>query len=55
MNILVTGTTGFVGMNLCESLRNLRGGKGETQPEIRISEILEYYIVRDPFLLIENN
>ena len=27
MNILVTGAKGFVGRNLCASLRNLREGK----------------------------
>ena len=44
MKILVTGAKGFVGRNLCESLKNLRDGKDRTRPELKISEIYEYDI-----------
>ena len=39
MKILVTGAGGFVGKNLCESLRNLRDGKDRTRPSLKIEEI----------------
>lgn len=51
MNILVTGAKGFVGKNLCESLKNLRDGKDRTRPELQINEIFEYDIDTDPSLL----
>lgn len=51
MNILVTGAKGFVGKNLCESLKNLRDGKDRTRPELKINEIFEYDIDTDPSLL----
>ena len=44
MNILVTGARGFVGRNLCESLKNIRDGKDRTHPELEIGEIYEYDI-----------
>ncbi len=44
MNILVTGAKGFVGKNLCESLKNIRDGKDRTRPNIHIDEIYEYDI-----------
>jgi len=43
MNILVTGAYGFVGKNLCESLKNIRDGKDRTR-SIKIEEIYEYDI-----------
>lgn len=43
MNILVTGAYGFVGKNLCESLKNIRDGKDRTR-NIKIEEIYEYDI-----------
>ncbi|MBO5439484.1 MAG: NAD-dependent epimerase/dehydratase family protein [Clostridia bacterium] len=43
MNILVTGAYGFVGKNLCESLKNIRDNKDKTR-SIRIDEIYEYDI-----------
>ena len=53
MNILVTGAKGFVGKNLCESLKNLRDGKDRTRPELKIEEIFQYDIDTDPTLLEE--
>lgn len=53
MNILVTGAEGFVGKNLCASLRNIRDGKDRTRPEIKIEEIFEYDINTNPELLDE--
>jgi UDP-2-acetamido-2,6-beta-L-arabino-hexul-4-ose reductase len=42
MNILVTGSAGFVGRNLVENLKNIRDGKNRTRPDIRIEEIFEF-------------
>lgn len=42
MNILVTGSAGFVGKNLCAALANLRDGKDRTRPGLKIDEIFEY-------------
>ncbi len=44
MKVLVTGAKGFVGKNLCESLKNLRDGKDRTRPALKIEEIFEYDI-----------
>lgn len=44
MNILVTGSQGFVGRNLVENLKCVRDGKNRTRPNIRIHEIYEYDI-----------
>ncbi len=41
MKILVTGAKGFVGRNLCESLKNIKDGKDRTTP-IVIDEVFEY-------------
>ena len=43
MNILVTGAKGFVGRNLCESLKCVRDGKDKTR-NVKIDEIYEYDI-----------
>ena len=53
MNILVTGARGFVGKNLCESLKCIRDGKDRTRPSLNICEIYEYDIDTDPALLDE--
>ena len=53
MNILVTGAKGFVGRNLCESLKNIRDGKDRTHPGLAIGEIYEYDIDTDAALLDE--
>lgn len=42
MNILVTGSAGFVGRNLVENLKNIRDGKNRTRPHLSIGEIYEY-------------
>ena len=42
MNILVTGSAGFVGRNLVENLKNIRDGKNKTRPNIKIDNIYEY-------------
>ncbi len=51
MNVLVTGAKGFVGKNLCASLKNIRDGKDRTRPALAIGEIYEYDIDTDPSLL----
>ena len=43
MNILITGAKGFVGRNLCETLKNIRDGKDRVH-KIEVSEIYEYDI-----------
>lgn len=48
MNILVTGAKGFVGRNLVESLKAIRGGKDRTRPNLTIGEIFEYDIDTAP-------
>lgn len=53
MKILVTGAKGFVGKNLCVSLKNIRDGKDRTRPTLTIGEIYEYDIGTDPALLDE--
>ena len=53
MNILVTGAEGFVGKNLCASLKNIRDGKDRTRPGIKIEEIFEYDVNTKPELLDE--
>ena len=42
MKILVTGAKGFVGRNLCASLKNIQEGKDRRFPELKIEEIFEY-------------
>ena len=53
MNILVTGAKGFVGKNLCASLKNICNGKDQTRADLVIGEIFEYDIDTDPSLLDE--
>lgn len=52
MNILVTGSKGFVGQNLVQNLRNIRDGKNQTR-SILIEEVFEYDIDTDDSLLEE--
>ena len=40
MNILVTGSRGFAGKNLCRTLETIRDGKNRTR-KIEIGEIFE--------------
>ena len=42
MKVLVTGAKGFVGKNLCASLKNIQDGKDRRFPELKIDEIFEY-------------
>ncbi len=51
MKILVTGAKGFVGKNLCVSLKNIRDGKDKTRVALNIEEIFEYDIDTDITLL----
>ena len=53
MNILVTGAKGFVGRNLCETLKNIRDGKDRTHPGLEIGEIYEFDIDTPKELLSE--
>ena len=53
MNILVTGAKGFVGKNLCASLKNIRDNKDRTRQGLSIGEVFEYDIDTDPSLLDE--
>ena len=53
MDILITGAQGFVGKNLCASLKNIRDGKNRNRPNIKIEEIYEFDIDTDPALLDE--
>ena len=47
MNVLVTGAKGFVGRNLCETLKTIRDGKNRTR-SLSIGEIFEYDVDTDP-------
>ena len=51
MNILVTGAAGFVGKNLCASLKSIRDGKDKTRPGLTIKEVYEYDTDTEPALL----
>lgn len=42
MQILVTGAKGFVGKNLCASLKNIQDGKDRRFPDLKIDTIFEY-------------
>lgn len=52
MNILITGSNGFVGKNLVEALKNIKEYKDKTRT-IQIGKIYEYDIDTDPALLDE--
>lgn len=47
MKILVTGAKGFVGKNLCATLKNIKDGKDKTRPALSIEDIFEYDIDSD--------
>lgn len=42
MKILVTGSAGFIGKNLCRSLKNIKEKKDLTHPELVVEEVFEY-------------
>lgn len=44
MKILITGSKGFVGKNLVESLKNIKENKDRTHPKLKIDEIYEFDI-----------
>ncbi|MBQ7352528.1 MAG: NAD-dependent epimerase/dehydratase family protein [Clostridia bacterium] len=52
MNILVTGSNGFVGRNLCCALKNIKDEKDKTR-RVKIDEIYEYDVCTDKALLAE--
>lgn len=52
MNILVTGSNGFVGRNLVENLKNIRDGKNRTRT-VQVDEIFEFDLNTNPALLDE--
>lgn len=51
MRVLVTGAKGFVGKNLCWTLKNIKDGKDRTRPNLSIDEVFEYDLDTDPALL----
>ena len=53
MRILVTGTKGFVGRNLCAQLKNIRDGKARCYGNVTVDEVMEYALDTDPGLLDE--
>ncbi len=53
MNILVTGAQGFIGKNLCASLKNLRDGKDPGRPGLSIGQVFSCDRNTDPALLEE--
>jgi UDP-2-acetamido-2,6-beta-L-arabino-hexul-4-ose reductase len=53
MNILITGANGFIGMNLCATLNNIKAGKDKSfaiDPDLNL---MEYDVESDPALLDE--
>lgn len=53
MNILITGSAGFVGKNLAAALNNIKYGKDRTRPQLRIDTIYCYDIDSTPHELDE--
>ena len=51
MNILITGSNGFVGKNLIENLNNIKPKKNQTRPNLHIDQILSYDTNTAPELL----
>ena len=53
MNILITGSAGFVGKNLTVALSNIHDSKNRTHPNLYVTEICEYDVTTPPELLDE--
>ncbi len=53
MNILVTGSAGFVGKNLTVALQSIKDGKDKTRPNICVDELYLYDIDSDASILDE--
>ena len=53
MNILITGTAGFVGKNLTEALKCLQDGRDRTHPNLSVGELYLYDIDSPQELLEE--
>ena len=53
MNILITGSAGFVGKNLTAALQAIRDGKDKTHPGLKIEELYLYDIDSPDWLLEE--
>ena len=52
MNVLVTGAKGFVGKNLCETLKAIRDGKDRTR-SVTVEEVFEFDLDTDSALLLD--
>ena len=48
MKILVTGAKGFVGKNLCWTLKNIQAGKDKTHPGLTVEAVFEYDLDSTP-------
>lgn len=53
MNVLLTGSAGFVGKNLTAALQSIRDGKDKTHPELQIDELYLYDLGTDESVLRE--
>lgn len=53
MNVLVTGSAGFVGKNFVLALHNIKIGKNQTWPKLEIEDVYEYDITTEMSLLEE--
>ena len=48
MRVLITGAKGFVGKNLCATLKNIKDGKDRRFPDLTIEAVYEYDIDSKP-------
>ena len=47
MRILITGAKGFIGRNLCWTLKNIQEGKDRSRPQLQIDEVYEFDVESD--------